>query len=471
MKFFEKVIVFLFPEILLWRTEWEKIWYEQQRKEFVFGMRIFFIFVAFTYILHFYYVDSELHLEPISLWMKYRFAVAGISLLCFAFYCFPVLYNRKFYKVPTILACFVLCYLQARTVIWYREVPYLYAYLFVLISIMILRLNAFYSLIFGIGTTFSIFSTIVESGILKSMVLSATEFTLVSIIFLRSKYASDVKLFLANQRNLDAQKKIIKINLEFTNQIKAFLPKEIASRLTHFIQDRRMSVLQATDEVLRPKQQHICCLFSDIRGFTRESRDLSGFVSKALLPNVKATTEAVEKFSGIPRKIGDLIFAYFDNATEQRNILNALRSAAEISIINSEMNEQLPESMRVKRYLLLSAGEAIVGNISGFDSNIEITAIGSPVNFLSRLDEATKSPSLKNILIEGDIIISAEFATLLRSCLPEIELTLISIQSLGLKIRDFIEVDEIYLVPLTRKNYQQIFRANSAKEYTQEEAI
>lgn len=471
MKFFEKIIIFLFPEILLWRTEWENVWYEQQRQEFVFGMRIFFIFVAFTYIMHFFYVDLELQLQPVSLWMKYRFGIAGISLLCFTFYCFPTLFNRKFYKAPTILACFILCYFQARTIVWYSEVPYLYAYLFVLISIMILRLNALYSLIFGMGTTFLIFPTIIEAGKSKSMVLSASVFTSVSIIFLRSKYASDVKLFLANQRNLDAQKKIIKINLEFTNQIKAFLPKEIANRLTHFIQDRRMNVLQATDEVLRPKKQHICCLFSDVRGFTKESRDLSGFVSQALLPNVKATTEAVEKFSGIPRKIGDLIFAYFDNATEHQNILNALRSAVEISIINSEMNEQLPEALRVKRYLLLSAGEAIVGNMSGFDSNIEITAIGSPVNFLSRLDEATKSPSLRSILVEGDVIVSAEFAALLKSALPEIELTLISIQSLGLKIRDFIEVEEIYLVPLTRKNYQQILRANSAEKYTQKEAI
>lgn len=471
MKFFEKIIVFLLPEILLWRTEWERVWCEQERQEFVFSMRIFFIFLAFAYMMHFFYVDLTLQLQPISLWMKYRFAMAGISMLCFTFYLFPILFNRKLYKAPTIFACLIFCYFQARTVVWYSEVPYLYAYVFILISIMVLRLNPLFSLVFGIGAMILIFPTIIEAGKSKSMVFSASIFTGVCIIFLRSKYASDVKLFLANQRNLDAQKKIIKINLEFTEQIKAFLPKEIASRLTHFIQDRRMSVLQATDEVLRPKRQHICCLFSDVRGFTKESKDLSGFVSQALLPNVKATTEAVEKFSGIPRKIGDLIFAYFDNSTEQQNVLNALRSAVEISIVNAEMNEQLPEALRVKRYLLLSSGEAIVGNMSGFDSNIEITAIGSPVNFLSRLDEATKSPTLRSILIDGDIIVSSEFAALVKLSLPEIELTFISLQSLGLKIRDFGEVDEIYLIPLTRKNYQQILKANSAKEYSQKEAI
>lgn len=449
MKSLEKFFFFLFPLARLKGTAWEQIWFEQEKSEFVQIVKIFFSVTIVGYILHYYTVDRAEGLAPSELWFNYRFGMAAVSAVCLLFYSIPHWVNQiPFYRLPAIMAGALFCYFQTRSIIWYTKVPYLYSFGFIVVSVVILRTTILKSVAVALLFSALVFPVLIESGLSGAMVGSAGFFTIAVVVFARSKYAADLKYFLATQTNIQQQKKIIEINLDFTNQIRAFLPKEISKRLNNNIQHRRMSVLQAIDEVLRPKQQQVACLFSDIRGFTKSSNDLNGYVAKAMFPDVKASSLAIEKFSGIPRKIGDLIFAYFDFEDTDYSIEMAMRAAMEISNINTEMNAGLPEELKIKRFILLSFGEAIVGNLSGYDSSIEITAIGSPVNYLSRVDELTKHEQLKSKLFGGDIIISREMKDQILRKFPMLSMIEINLSSLGLKVRDFEQTESLYVFRL-----------------------
>lgn len=464
MSLIERIILYLFPNLLFTNKNWIEIWKGQERDEFSGSARLFFGIAVFVYILHYYTVDVSEGLAPSDLWFNYRFGMAGIALFCLIFYSVNRLKSYSLYKLPLIVACAIFCYFQTRTIIWYPKVPYLYSFAFILISAMMLRTTVLLSVLYAVGLLALVWPTLIEANQRPSMMFSAAVVTLIFIIYMKAKYISDLNLFIANQKNIEGQKRIIEINMEFTDQIKSFLPQEISKRLTYSVQELRMSVLQATDEVLRPRKANIACLFSDIRGFTKGTNDLGGFVSQSLLPNLKSSTVAIERFKGIPRKIGDLIFAYYDSDSDFENIENILKSAVEMSMLNAEINQEVDASLRVTRYILLSTGEAIVGNLSGYDSNIEITAIGSPVNLLSRIDEATKAQGLRNNLMGGDVIVSPDFYTKAKLIFPDLDLTMISLDSLNIKIRDFESVKELYLLPITKKNYGIIYRVSSLPE-------
>ena len=119
------------------------------------------------------------------------------------------------------------------------------------------------------------------------------------------------------------------------------------------------------------------------------------------------------------------------------------------------MNATVTET-EVTRYILLSSGEAIVGNLGGLDSSIEITALGSPVNFLSRLDSLTKDPMLSSTLNSGDILVSASTHALISQLGITLDCQRIDISDLGVKIRDFPEATSIYRIEPSDSNYQKV---------------
>ena len=207
-----------------------------------------------------------------------------------------------------------------------------------------------------------------------------------------------------------------------------------------------MTILQAIEEVLRPRHREIACLFSDIRGFTRATQGKGdAFLDEGVIPNVRECTYAVERSGGIPRKIGDLLFAYFDQPSPQDNLIRCFKAALDVIQANNEFNESRPKQDPINRYVLITSGEAIVGNLGGFDSSIEITALGNPVNFLSRIDEATKHPAIRPLVTNNHIVMDERTATGLSAVLPSLELEHINLAKLGVHIRDFESVDRIFL--------------------------
>jgi len=452
MKYFETLFYSLFPKTHLKGTPWVLEWNEIERQNFLKNIRIFFYITLIGYMLHYHTVDVAEGLAPSKLWFRYRYGMSLVSLICLILYSFPNKFIQgKGFRIPAILSIAAFCYLQARTCIWYDKVPYLYVFVFVIAGIAVLGMSPLKSFALSAIIFISVYSTLLEAGVSEAMIFSGFFASFSVIIFTRLKYITDIKYFIATQRNIEQKKQFIEMNMEFTDHIKSFLPREIAGRLTNCIQKNRMGVSHAIHEVLSPRKKYVSCIFSDIRGFTKSSNDLQGFVSEAMFPEVTACNEVIEKFGGIPRKIGDLIFAYFDNGDQIETIDTALRSALMISRVNNEFNQNFNGKYELKRYILVSTGEAVVGNLSSYSSSIEITAIGSPVNLLSRLDDITKHKKIADQLISGDIIFCPDLHDYFKKISINGHLFEIPIHQNNLKIRDFEEIEKIYVFRLNFK--------------------
>jgi class 3 adenylate cyclase len=449
---FERIAYTLFPTLLLQNTPWFTIWAEQERRENTVLWRIFFPVASLVYIGHYYLFDRPMSLQPKDLWFWFRISIAALSTITMLCYWLPSLRGSRYYRVPAIVMLWLFCLTQAWTIIWYDHSQYLYAFVFVVVAAMLLRTSMAMSLLFAAATLASQWPSFLASGISRPTIYSGMVATLMFVSITRAKYLGDIRYFLASQQNIDAQRRMIEMNIEFTDRIRAFLPREISSRLNKRLSDNRSTVLQAVDEVLRPTQRTVACLFSDIRGFTQATKSSQSFLGQGVIPNVRKCNAVIERFHGIPRKVGDLIFAYYDDVNPYVNLIHCVSSGFEIADANQKFNEAQRIETRIHRYVLISNGDAIVGNLGGYDSSIEITALGSPVNLLSRIDEITKLAKFKERVRETDLVLCPATARLLGHLALGCTIEPLRIQDVGATIRDFEEMDTLWLLPATREN-------------------
>ena len=318
------------------------------------------------------------------------------------------------------------------------------------------------SLLFASLTLATQWHSFIEAGISNRTSYSGLVATLLFVTITRAKYLGDIRYFLASQQNIDAQRRMIEMNIEFTDRIRAFLPREISVRLSERLSNNRTTVLQAVDEVLRPTHRSVACLFSDIRGFTQATKNSPAFLGEGVIPNVRQCNSVIEQYHGIPRKIGDLIFAYYDDPNPYVNLIHCISSGFEISEANKRFNEAQRAETRIRRYVLISNGEAIVGNLGGYDSSIEITALGSPVNLLSRIDEVTKLRQFRSRVGETDLVLCPSTARLLDHLELGCSMQRLDLEEINIAIRDFEEMKALWLLPATPENRTIL---GSAQEY------
>jgi len=463
-KLLDRLAFALFPALLFENTPWYRKWMEQDRRESVRLWRTFFPIVSIVYVGHYFLFDRPMGLKPDSLWLTFRMSIAWLSIATTLCYCLPCFSQSKHYKIPAIAMLFLLCYTQARTMVWYEPSQYLYAFVYVVVSVMLLRAPMFKSIAFASSALLCQWPSFLGSGLPIAVAISGTVGTFIFVCVSGSKYASDLRFFLASQMNVDAQRRMLEMNVDFTDRVRSFLPREISTRLTQRLSDTRLSVIQAVDEVLRPTQLPIACLFSDIRGFTQSTKTSQSFLGEGVFPNVKRCNTIIEKFHGIPRKVGDLVFAYYDDPNLYVNLIRCICSGLEITEATQRFNmDQSPET-QIRRHVLVSSGIAVVGNLGGYDSSIEITALGSPVNLLSRIDEITKMPSFRAAVGETDIILCPETAKLVTHLSFGAIIEPLDIWALGLRIRDFEEMQRVWLLRSTADNRRAFEGAQTCVE-------
>ena len=433
------------------------MWQEKDRESFLATAKVFYPIAALVYALHFFFYDLPNQLEPIESWFLFRLTMVSIALVTFGLYLTPFR-KLRWYKLPAVVACWCFCQAQAYVAYWHGLESWVFCYVILAVVVVSLRLSALVSSLFVAFTVATQAPILLDAGIAPTYIFTGSMVAFAFTVVVRSSYLTEVKTFLVNQENIAAQKKIIELNLDFSERIRSFIPRVIAERMEDYIERARMTVLEASIEVLAPKKQDVACLFSDIRGFTQGSKDLEAFVAESVMPEVKVCSDAVEKYRGIPRKIGDLIFAYYDDPSIEKNLMGSVLSGMEIARLNHDMNAT-STSVQIHRYVLLSCGEALVGNLGGLDSSIEITALGSPVNFLSRLDELTKHPRVKELLEPGDLILCERSAGIINEMVPGLEMREICLP--GVTIRDFPEVSCIYSLKATESNYTAVAAAHN----------
>jgi class 3 adenylate cyclase len=457
MKWFDSAIAWLFPAVLVEGTPWGQLWREKDRASFVLGVRVFFPIVAIVYIAHYFFYDKVNNLEPLEFWLVFRLFMAGSSVFTLAFYFSPAV-RWPWFKAPAIAMCWLICQSQAYVTIWHSVEAWVFCYVLIVGCVLALRLSALKSTLFVAFTTMTQAPILIEAGIPSTYIFTGALVSVAVALIARASYLDEVRSFLLNQENLLAHKKIIELNMEFADRIRSFIPKVIAERIDDCMDNHRMSVLEASIEVLTPTVKEVSCLFSDIRGFTKQSKDIRDFVQESVIPEVKACTDSIESFDGIPRKIGDLIFAYFDGDMVDQNLLKCVAAGMMVSRLNHDMNATF-NTKSIKRYVLVSCGEALVGNLGGLDSSIEITALGPPVNLLSRIDEATKIPAVAMRLSAGDLVLSEAASRMVARLAPAVHQTPINLDKIGVSIRDFEEVSCIYTIAPNDLNFAAVRRA------------
>jgi adenylate cyclase len=179
----------------------------------------------------------------------------------------------------------------------------------------------------------------------------------------------------------------------------------------------------AQADYLAGKEQEICVLFADLRGFTRLSeRKMPYDVVFYLNRYFETMSRAIEQAGGIPNQFtGDGIMALFGvESGPKRGCSDAVAAAKsmvrELAAMSSELAEELAEPLRMG--IGVHVGPTIVGRM-GHGVAMYLTAVGDTVNVASRLQDLTKQYHCQLIISEA----AAQRAGIDVSGFPRHELT------------------------------------------------
>jgi class 3 adenylate cyclase/CHASE2 domain-containing sensor protein len=151
------------------------------------------------------------------------------------------------------------------------------------------------------------------------------------------------------------------------------------------------------------EDKSITVLFSDIRGFTTLSENLTPQELVAHLNEyLSAMTDIIFKYEGtLDKYVGDEIMAFWNAPIEQENHAElACLAALEMMTKLHSLNEDWPEAKRLNIGIGLNTGVMTVGNM-GSQSRMDYTLMGDNVNLGARLEGTNK--------VYGTNIIISEF--------------------------------------------------------------
>ena len=181
-------------------------------------------------------------------------------------------------------------------------------------------------------------------------------------------------------------------------KVKSAMGKYISEDIMH-------KVLQNIDNLgLGGKKSYVTVLFSDIRGFTTLSENMSAQQVSELLNEYFTEMEPiVTKYNGIINKfIGDAVMAVFGEPIQDENHpQNAVRCGYEMLNRVKELNNKWEEEgkPKIEIGIGINTGEVFVGNI-GSINRMEYTVIGDTVNLASRLESYNKIYNTKILISE-----------------------------------------------------------------------
>lgn len=160
-------------------------------------------------------------------------------------------------------------------------------------------------------------------------------------------------------------------------------------------QDVMKRVVQNIDNLgLGGKKSTVTVLFSDIRGFTSMSEQMSAQqVSEILNEYFTEMEPIITKYNGIINKfIGDAVMAIFGEPIQDKNhAQNAVKCAYEMLNKVKELQKKWAKEgkPKIEIGIGINTGEVFVGNI-GSINRMEYTVIGDTVNLASRLESYNK---------------------------------------------------------------------------------
>lgn len=441
----ERVVLFLFPTIELEGTLWQSLWREERRQGFKLRMKIVCLVTAIAYALHYFLVEGPANAQPAHLWKLFRFGTAGLFFGGFLAAQFTkFIQESRFYWLPYTLLGFYISYMQSQAMLWDSRVPFVFAIVLPVIMVMVFAFSILPSILF-LGLTYvAIFPNMAQAlaadpeGV--RTIISGFNVGITTVAFLRSGFAKDVQTFIRRQELIQERQKVIEGQKELTDQLKGFVPAEIFGRIITLNRRHRLSMVQAMDEVIRPRKKVVACIHSDIRSFTLNSKNLDTYLLDRAIPNIRLMTEIAESRRGISRLVGDLILTYFDQDNPTDSLLLAMECGFEISARNEQFNSGHDVDFGIKRNVIVSFGTCIVGNIGAVNHAREITTLGPPVNLINRIDALVKNNSSSfGVDLNHSVILTKQAADVLQTAVPGLLIAFHDLPKLGLAVRDFPE--------------------------------
>ena len=168
-------------------------------------------------------------------------------------------------------------------------------------------------------------------------------------------------------------------------------------------QDVMRRVIQDIDNLgLGGKRATVTVLFSDIRGFTSMSEQMSPQEVSEILNEYFAEMEPIiTNYNGVINKfIGDAVMAIFGEPIQDKNhAQNAVKCAYAMLKKVKELQKKWVAEGRPKLDIGvgINTGEVFVGNI-GSINRMEYTVIGDTVNLASRLESYNKTYKTKMLI-------------------------------------------------------------------------
>lgn len=431
-------------------------WSENERPAFRTNSKVFLTSMLIAYLLH-AYTDWLGQKPNLPVWMAYRFGCATFALLGLLYTNSRMFQLAKSPRLPLALVGLIFVFMQGQSMVWSHKIPPYFCAAIAVIVTSALRFSikhSLYYLLLSYAVALPGYLAQREQAI---VIFSVSTIGLIGVIVQRSRMSSDVAVLIANERSRDAQQRLIAQEQELGEHLAGWLPKEIWRRVSESRFREHKSILQALDDVLYVQSKFVTTMHTDIRGFTQFSKSYPEFVAK-LMAGQKLHTDLIASYSGIPEVIADCIFTYFDLEPAAHSFKNALACAFKITQTHDQMNLQLPEELKIRRYIILSFGLAQVGNHGGVLGSRKITAIGNSCNLLSRVDEATKSANLSEFLKGPKLVLTKAAAELLLNLCPDIKCTEANLEKLGVAIRDFPEERSLFFLDVNQENFNRIVK-------------
>lgn len=146
------------------------------------------------------------------------------------------------------------------------------------------------------------------------------------------------------------------------------------------------------------EKKAITVMFSDIRGFTSFSENLSPEeLIKLINSYLTLMTEIILQNGGtVDKYIGDAIMAFWNAPTNQENHQYlAVKTSLEMQLALDNFNTSQTRPIQIG--IGINTGEVVVGNV-GSESRFDYTVLGDNVNLGSRLEGLTKKYGLTTLV-------------------------------------------------------------------------
>ncbi|MBI2849347.1 MAG: adenylate/guanylate cyclase domain-containing protein [Chloroflexi bacterium] len=157
------------------------------------------------------------------------------------------------------------------------------------------------------------------------------------------------------------------------------------------VKEEILSAAEAGELRLGGLRRPITVLFADVRGFTALSEDKTPEdVVRILNTYLSTIVKPVFQHGGMVNKfIGDNVMAVWNAPLEcLDHALEAIKAAINGQNAITEMQERVPNLLRISFGIGINTGEAVAGNL-GSEDRYEYTVIGDVVNVAARVTEAT----------------------------------------------------------------------------------